>query len=125
MAAAKAMLLEVLTPAAYAAFDDLREELVARARPRPRPSPPAGLRQRVRRQGRHRVLAGADPRLPRLLRATTPATATRHWLYQHNGGVFLPPWGKMEQWTLSVQHGPDDIALVVANLERFAADLSS
>ena len=27
-----------------------------------------------------------------------------HWLYQHNGGVFLPPWGKMEQWTLSVQH---------------------
>ena len=30
-----------------------------------------------------------------------------HWLYQHNGGVFLPPWGKMEQWTLSVQHGPD------------------
>ena len=29
-----------------------------------------------------------------------------HWLYQHDGGVFLPPWGKMEQWTLSVQHGP-------------------
>ena len=29
-----------------------------------------------------------------------------HWLYQHNGGVFLPPWGKMEQWTLTVQHRP-------------------
>ena len=27
-----------------------------------------------------------------------------HWLYQHNGGVFLPPWGKCEQWTVSVQH---------------------
>src|SRR6185312_5795567 len=21
-----------------------------------------------------------------------------HWLMQHNGGVFLPPWGKVEQW---------------------------
>jgi glutamate-1-semialdehyde 2,1-aminomutase len=48
-----------------------------------------------------------------------------HWLYQHNGGVFLPPWGKMEQWTLSVHHRPDDVARVVANLERFAADLST
>ena len=46
-----------------------------------------------------------------------------HWLYQHNGGVFLPPWGKAEQWTLSVQHTADDIDLVVANLERFARDL--
>ncbi len=26
-----------------------------------------------------------------------------HWLMQHNGGVFLPPWGKVEQWLLSVQ----------------------
>ena len=46
-----------------------------------------------------------------------------HWLYQHNGGVFLPPWGKMEQWTLTVQHTPDDVAVAVANLERFARDL--
>ena len=27
-----------------------------------------------------------------------------HWLMQHNGGVFLPPWGKMEQWLISAQH---------------------
>ena len=32
-----------------------------------------------------------------------------HWLYQHNGGVFLPPWGKCEQWTLSVQHTDEDV----------------
>jgi glutamate-1-semialdehyde 2,1-aminomutase len=32
MAAARATLLEVLTPAAYAHFDDLREELASRAR---------------------------------------------------------------------------------------------
>ena len=37
--------------------------------------------------------------------------------------MFLPPWGKCEQWTLSVQHTADDVELVVANLERFATDL--
>ena len=47
-----------------------------------------------------------------------------HWLYQHNGGVFLPPWGKMEQFTLSVQHTADDVAIAAANVERFANDLS-
>ncbi len=46
-----------------------------------------------------------------------------HWLFQHNGGVFLPPWGKSEQWTMSVQHTPDDIARLVANFERFARAL--
>ena len=40
-----------------------------------------------------------------------------HWLVQHNGGVFLPPWGKVEQWLISVQHTDDDIDLFVANVE--------
>src|SRR4029078_10813474 len=31
------------------------------------------------------------------------------WLLQHNGGVLLPPWGKVEQWLLSVQHDMDDV----------------
>jgi glutamate-1-semialdehyde 2,1-aminomutase len=39
---------------------------------------------------------------------------------QHNGGVFLPPWGKTEQWLISVQHGEADIDLFVDNFERFA-----
>ncbi|MBE1551389.1 glutamate-1-semialdehyde 2,1-aminomutase [Mycobacterium sp. OAS707] len=43
-----------------------------------------------------------------------------HWLMQHNGGVFLPPWGKVEQWLLSVQHGVDDVDRFVANFGRFA-----
>ena len=43
-----------------------------------------------------------------------------HWLVQHNGGVFLPPWGKVEQWLLSVQHDDDDVDRFVANFGRFA-----
>jgi glutamate-1-semialdehyde 2,1-aminomutase len=44
-----------------------------------------------------------------------------HWLYQHNGGVFLPPWGKCEQWTMSVQHTMDDVDRFVANFESLAS----
>ncbi|CAN5218030.1 aspartate aminotransferase family protein [soil metagenome] len=43
-----------------------------------------------------------------------------HWLMQHNGGVFLPPWGKVEQWLLSVQHDTDDVDRFAANFARFA-----
>jgi glutamate-1-semialdehyde 2,1-aminomutase len=46
-----------------------------------------------------------------------------HWLYQHNGGVFLPPWGKSEQWTMSVQHTGDDTARLITNFAAFARAL--
>jgi glutamate-1-semialdehyde 2,1-aminomutase len=48
-----------------------------------------------------------------------------HWLYQHNGGVFLPPWGKVEQWLMSVQHDDADIDRFIANFERCATALSN
>jgi glutamate-1-semialdehyde 2,1-aminomutase len=43
-----------------------------------------------------------------------------HWCFQHNGGVYLPPWGKCEQWTISAQHTVADVRSFVANLETFA-----
>jgi len=46
-----------------------------------------------------------------------------HCLVQHNGGVFLPPWGKSEQWTLSIQHMPEDAQLFVDNFRSFAQAL--
>lgn len=46
-----------------------------------------------------------------------------HWLYQHAGGVFLPPWGKAEQWTLSVQHADDDVDRFLDNFATMCADL--
>jgi glutamate-1-semialdehyde 2,1-aminomutase len=48
-----------------------------------------------------------------------------HWLFQHNGGVFLPPWGKTEQWLISVQHGEPDIDRFLGNFERFAEAVGS
>jgi glutamate-1-semialdehyde 2,1-aminomutase len=43
-----------------------------------------------------------------------------HWLFQHNGGVFLPPWGKTEQWLFSVQHDDADVDRFVSNFWTFA-----
>jgi glutamate-1-semialdehyde 2,1-aminomutase len=47
-----------------------------------------------------------------------------HWLMQPNGGVFLPPWGKTEQWLISVQHSEDDVDRFVSNFARFAEAVS-
>ena len=43
-----------------------------------------------------------------------------HWLVQHNRGAFLPPWGKVEQWLISVQHTEQDVDRFVANCETLA-----
>jgi glutamate-1-semialdehyde 2,1-aminomutase len=48
-----------------------------------------------------------------------------HWLYQLLGGIFLPPWGKTEQFTLSVQHTEEDAHLFVRNFETFCKDLAA
>jgi glutamate-1-semialdehyde 2,1-aminomutase len=48
-----------------------------------------------------------------------------HWLMQHNGGVFLPPWGKIEQWLLSVQHEDADVDRFAANFARMAKAVSA
>ena len=47
-----------------------------------------------------------------------------HWLFQHNGGVFLPPWGKIEQWLISVQHDEADIDRLVGNFGRLCPRVS-
>ncbi|MBS1696290.1 MAG: aspartate aminotransferase family protein [Actinobacteria bacterium] len=120
MAATRATLTDVLTPQAYAHLDELATSLRG------------ALEETIARHGFdwHVVSVGAkgcvtfrrervrefrdfleiDARLGHL-----------HWLMQHNGGVFLPPWGKVEQWLLSVQHDRDDVARFAANFARFAA----
>ncbi len=122
MAAARATLLEVLTPESYAWLDTLRAVMV---------------------RGANDVIA--KYRLPAYVQALGAKgcvvfSATRlrnyrdfvdcdgrwghaHWLYQHNGGVFLPPWGKCEQWTLSVQHDFDDVERFRVNFEQLAIAL--
>jgi glutamate-1-semialdehyde 2,1-aminomutase len=124
MAAARAMLTEVATPAAYDHIDALRIRAVD------------GIEAAIREYGlaAHVIAVGAkgcvvfSPEPVRDYRGFLGADdrySHAHWLYQHNGGVFLPPWGKIEQWLISVQHDQADIDLLVANFARFAAAVAA
>jgi glutamate-1-semialdehyde 2,1-aminomutase len=124
MAAARATLTDVLTPEAYAHLDKLATRLRT------------SLESTIARHGFgwHVVIAGAkgcvtfrrDPvREFRDFLKTDARLGHLHWLMQHNGGVFLPPWGKVEQWLLSVQHDSDDVDRFAANFALFADALAS
>jgi glutamate-1-semialdehyde 2,1-aminomutase len=121
MAAARAVLTEILTDDAYRHFDRLRAEMVGGAEGI---LARYGLPGHVRSYGAKGAVIFHDQlRHYRDFLAYPDQWGNAHWLYQHNGNVFLPPWGKCEQWTVSVQHTVDDVRAFVANLERMAADL--
>ncbi len=67
VAAMKTVLLEILTPAAYAHFDELREAARRARPPHAREVPHPRLRERVRCQRCGRLLADPGAQLPRLL----------------------------------------------------------
>ncbi len=124
MAATEAMLVEVATPDAYRRLDALRARAVS------------GLERSIAAHGlsAHVVAVGAkgcvvfqdEPvRDYRGFDELDDRFNHAHWLVQHNGGVFLPPWGKMEQWLISTQHDEADIDRFLANFDRLAAALAA
>jgi glutamate-1-semialdehyde 2,1-aminomutase len=120
MAAARAMLTEVATERAYQRIEGLRRRAVAGI----------GLAINDFSLNGSVVTAGAkgcvvfspeEVRDYRGFLSVDDSLSHAHWLFQHNGGVFLPPWGKIEQWLISVQHDESDIDRLIANFRAFAA----
>jgi glutamate-1-semialdehyde 2,1-aminomutase len=120
MAAARAMLTEVATERAYQRIEGLRRRAVAGI----------GLAISDFSLNGSVVTAGAkgcvvfspeEVRDYRGFLSVDDSLSHAHWLFQHNGGVFLPPWGKIEQWLISVQHDESDIDRLIANFRAFAA----
>jgi glutamate-1-semialdehyde 2,1-aminomutase len=121
MAAARAVLTEILTDDAYAHFDKLRTVMVSGAEEILRRYDLPG---HVRSYGAKGAVIFHDVlRDYRDFLDYPDQWGNAHWLYQHNGGVFLPPWGKCEQWTVSVQHTIADVQRFLSNLDRMAADV--
>jgi glutamate-1-semialdehyde 2,1-aminomutase len=123
MAAARAMLTEVATEAAYRRIEGLRQRAAA------------GITAAIKDYSVNGsvVTAGAKGCVVFATEAVTDyrgflavddSLSHAHWLFQHNGGVFLPPWGKIEQWLISVQHDESDIDRLIANFRTFAAAIS-
>jgi glutamate-1-semialdehyde 2,1-aminomutase len=118
MAAARATLTEVLTNDVYARVEQLGRTMLDESL---RVVQDAGIAVYGLTMGIKGCLVfnGTPVRDYREFLHVDSALSHAHWLFQHNGGVFLPPWGKSEQWTLSVQHTADDTARYVANVGRF------
>ena len=124
MAAAKASLLEVLTPEAYEHLDRINERLLR------------GCQDVIGRHGLPGYSVGvgskgcvtfADEKV------TDFATFKKHqdadlaelaWLYNLNRGVFMTP-GREEEWTLSIAHTDEAADAYIAVFEELAQDLTS
>jgi glutamate-1-semialdehyde 2,1-aminomutase len=119
MAATRAMLTEVATPEAYQTIDELRQRAAARIQDAINDN---GLAAHVVTAGAKGcvVFAAGHVTNYRGFLGVNDRYSHAHWLFQHNGGVFLPPWGKIEQWLISVQHNGADIDRLVANFADFA-----
>jgi glutamate-1-semialdehyde 2,1-aminomutase len=119
LAAARAMLCEVATPDAYQRLAALAQRAASGIE---REIAAAGLAAHVVTAGaKGCVVFSAQPvRDYRGFLSIDDRYSHAHWLFQHNGGVFLPPWGKIEQWLISVQHDESDIDRFIRNFAAFA-----
>ena len=119
MAAALATLTEVLTGDAYEAVSSLRTQMVEGCEDVIREY---GLAAHVVALGAKGCITFASDRVHnyREFLQIDDRYSHCHWLFQHNGGVFLPPWGKAEQWLLSPQHSADDAQRFIDNFRTFA-----
>jgi glutamate-1-semialdehyde 2,1-aminomutase len=123
MAAARASLLEVLTPDAYDLLERLNERLLA------------GCADVIERHGLPGYAVGVGAKgcvtfSPQRIvdyesfKAHQDVEVTElAWVYNMNRGIFMTP-GREEEWTLSVAHTDEDVAAYVAVFDEMAAELT-
>jgi glutamate-1-semialdehyde 2,1-aminomutase len=124
MAAMHATLTEILVPDAYTEFSRLGEILREGC---------DGVMERTGLAGYTTVMAargavtyrGERVRNYRDYLEVSDELGYVNWLVQLNRGVFMAPWGKSENWTLSVQHSEDDVRRYVDNFEYLGRALSA
>ena len=123
MAAARASLLEILTPEAYEHLDALNDRIVAGCQ---------GVIERYNLPG-YAVGVGAKGCVTfsttkivdyETFKANQDVDVTElAWLYNMNRGIFMTP-GREEEWTLSVTHTNEAIDAYVAVFDEMARELT-
>ncbi len=124
MAAARAVLTEVLTPEAYAKANDVGAYILENSL-----STLHGHGQEAHGYQfgfKVSVVYSNEPanNYRDFLEVNTGAMHL-HYLMQFNGGVFLAPWGKSESLTLSVAHTRDHGDVFLENLARLGKTVAS
>ncbi len=123
MAAARAMLTEVMVPETYAHLERVERRMGDGAR---RIVEDYELPARVLDIGaKGSIVYSREPitNYRQFLRHIDGRYSLAAWLVQFNRGVFLPPWTKGEQWLISVQHSEEDADRYLETLEVFARRL--
>jgi glutamate-1-semialdehyde 2,1-aminomutase len=123
MAAARASLLEILTPQAYERLDALNDRLLA------------GCGEVIQKHGLPGYAVGVGSKgcvtfSPQRIvdyetfKANQDAQlADLAWLFNMNRGIFMTP-GREEEWTLSVTHTEEAVDRYVAVFEEMASELT-
>ena len=124
MAAARASLCEVLTPAAYEHLDHLNERIVS------------GCQAVIERHGLPGYAIGIAAKGCVTFSPTTivdyetfkanqdVALTELAWLYSMNRGIFMTP-GREEEWTLSVTHTDEAVDAYVQVFDALADELTA
>jgi glutamate-1-semialdehyde 2,1-aminomutase len=124
MAAARASLIEVLTPDAYEHLDALEERLLR------------GCQDVIDKHGLPGYSVGVGAKgcvtfSPEPIVDYESFKAHQHvaladlaWLYNMNRRIYMTP-GREEEWTLTVAHTAEDCDAFVASFEEMAADLTA
>ena len=124
MAAMVATLTEILTPDAYTEFDRLGEILREGCDGVIAHTGIAGYTTVLSARGAV-TYRGERVRNYREYLEVSDELAYVNWLVQFNRGVFMAPWGKSENWTLSVQHSEEDVRRYVDNFEYLGKALTA
>ena len=123
MAAMRATLTEILLPDAYTEFDRLARSCGRAATASS--SAPASQGYTTVRSARGAVTyRGERVRNYRDYLEVSEELGYINWLVQLNRGVFMAPWGKSENWTLSVQHSEEDVRRYVDNFDYLGKALA-
>lgn len=124
MAAARANLIDVLTPEAYAHLDALNDYMLDRCSTILEQHNLPGYTVGISSKGC--VTFARDPIVDyESFKAQQDGElCDLAWLYNMNRGVFMTP-GREEEWTLSIAHTIDDCARFVDAFEEMASDLTA
>lgn len=123
MAAAKAVLNEVLTPDAYERANDVGKYILDNSLDALKQSgqPAYGYQHGFKVCV---VFSGEVATNYRTFLSFNTGVSHLHFLKQFAGGVFLPPWGKSESITLSVAHSKLHADQYISNVAAFGAEIA-
>ncbi len=124
MAAARASLLEVLTPEAYEHLDALNDRILAGCQKVIDDHRLPGYAVGVGAKGCVTFSPTKIVDYETYKENQDGELADLAWLYNMNRGVFMTP-GREEEWTLSVVHSFEDCDAFVAAFEEMASDLTA